>query len=114
MARKVVLVVDDEHQVRELLATILRHLGHIWETACNAAEALRKVENTEFDLVFTDFNMPGMNGYELAREIKSRKQRMPIVLITGRSPGYVPPHIDRILLKPFTVDQLRETISALA
>jgi CheY-like chemotaxis protein len=114
MARKLVLVVDDEHQIRELFGSVLRQLGHVWETACDAAEALRKVENTEFDLVFTDFNMPGMNGFELAQEIKRRKQRMPVVLITGSSPEFVPPHIDRVLRKPFTVDELRETISAFA
>jgi CheY-like chemotaxis protein len=112
MARKLVLVVDDELPIRELLANLLGHLGHVWETACDAAEALSKVEKAEFDLVLTDLNMPGMNGYELAREIKRRKQRMPVVLITGNPPPNVPPHIDRVLLKPFTVEELRATIAS--
>jgi CheY-like chemotaxis protein len=49
MARKRVLVVDDELPVRELLGNMLAHLGHSWEAACNAAEALAKIESTEFD-----------------------------------------------------------------
>jgi CheY-like chemotaxis protein len=112
MARKRVLVVDDELPVRELLATLLGHLGHAWETACNAAEALSKLESNEFDLVLTDLNMPGMNGVELAREIKRRREGMLVVLITGGQPQSLAQDIDRVLLKPISVQELRETIAS--
>jgi CheY-like chemotaxis protein len=112
MARKRVLVVDDELPVRELLGNMLDHLGHSWEAACNAAEALAKIESTEFDLVLTDLNMPGMNGVELAREIKKRKQETPVILITGSQLQNLSPDIDRVLFKPFSAQQLREVIAS--
>jgi CheY-like chemotaxis protein len=113
MAGKRVLVVDDELPVRELLGTMLAHLGHSWEAACNAAEALRKIESSEFDLVLTDFNMPGTNGIELAREIKKRQQRIPVILVTGSQVQDPSPDIDGILRKPFSGQQLREIIAEL-
>ena len=82
------------------------------ETARGAAEALSKLEHTEFDLVLTDLNMPGMNGVELAREVKRRKERMRVVLITGSNPQNITQDIDRVLLKPISVEELKETIAS--
>jgi CheY-like chemotaxis protein len=112
MARKRVLVVDDELPVRELIGTMLVHLGHSWEAAGNAAEALAKIESTEFDLVLTDLNMPGMNGVELAREIKKRKQETPVILITGGPFQNLSPDIDRVLHKPFSAQALRDLVAS--
>ena len=114
MARKRVLVVDDELPVRELLGTMLAHLGHSWEAACDATEALSKIESTEFDLILTDLNMPGMNGVELAHEIKKRNQETPVILITGSHFQSLSPDIDRVLLKPFSAQQFREVIASFA
>ena len=114
MVGKRVLVVDDELSVRELLTTLLERLGHTSETACNAVEALVKVENTEFDLILSDLNMPGMKGDELAREIKRRKKGTPVVLITGSQSQNVSPDFDRVLLKPFAMQELRETLASLS
>jgi CheY-like chemotaxis protein len=112
MAMARVLVVDDELPVRQLLTTFLNHLGHASESACNGPEALLKIEDAHFDLVFTDYNMPGMNGHQLAEEIKRRKPGIPVVLITGGEPQGPSQHIDRMLLKPFSIAKLRETIAS--
>ena len=56
--------------------------------------------------------MPGMNGVELAREVKIRKERMPVLLITGSNPQNITQDIDQVLLKPISVEQLRETIAS--
>jgi len=112
MTKKRVLVVDDEPPVRKLLGDLLGTFGYAWETARDAAEALNKLENGEFDLVLTDLNMPGMNGVELAREVKRRKERMRVVLITGSNPQNITQDIDRVLLKPVSVEDLKETIAS--
>jgi CheY-like chemotaxis protein len=56
--------------------------------------------------------MPGMNGVELAREIKKRKQETPVILITGSQLQNLSPDIDRVLFKPFSAQQLREVIAS--
>jgi CheY-like chemotaxis protein len=111
--QKSVLVVDDEPAVRNLVHALLTQIGHRVEMAGNAQEALGKIENHEFDLVFTDFLMPGMKGDELAREIRKRRPGMPVVLLTGRHPEHSSPEISRVLAKPFSRDDLHETIRAL-
>ena len=113
MAGKRVLVVDDERPFTDLLTNLLGRLGHTAEAASSAAEALSKIEGAEFDLVLTDFNMPVMKGDELAREIKKRKHGMPVVLVTASPPQSLSQDIDRVLLKPFSVRELCETIASL-
>jgi CheY-like chemotaxis protein len=112
MAGLRVLVIDDELTVRQLLTALLGRLGHTSETVSNAAEALSKVEHTEFDLVLTDFDMPGTKGDELAREIKRRRQGIPVVLVTGCELQVPPQGIDRVLFKPFSLQELEATISS--
>lgn len=68
-----VLAVDDAPEIRELLSAILRPYGIDCETAANADEALRRMRECKddpFDLLFVDWRMPGMNGIELAAEIR--------------------------------------------
>ena len=57
--------------------------------------------------------MPGMKGDELANEVKSRKPSVPIVLITGLEPPILSQSFDRVLLKPFSMQALKETIASL-
>ena len=114
MTRKRVLVVDDEPPMREILGNLLGAFGYDWETASDAAEALTKLEHTEFDLVLADLNMPGMNGAELAREVKRRNERMRVVIITGSNPQNLTQDIDRVLRKPISVEELKETIALFA
>jgi CheY-like chemotaxis protein len=114
MVGKHVLVVDDEPPVRELLACLLNRLGHISQTASNGPEALCKLETRDFDLLFVDFHMPGMTGDQLALEIKKRKPEVPVVMITGDPPQHLSNAIDRVLLKPVSLAEIRETISLLA
>jgi CheY-like chemotaxis protein len=108
-----VLVVDDQPAVRELVEALLRHSGHLVVTAESGPEALGKLDCHQFDVVFTDFLMPGMNGTELAREIKKRIPQLPVVLITGQQLERVSPDIALVLEKPFSRDDLKQAIGAL-
>ena len=57
--------------------------------------------------------MPGMNGDELAHEIKKRRPQLPVILITGHQLDRVSPDVSRVLEKPFSRDDLIEAIGAL-
>jgi CheY-like chemotaxis protein len=114
MAGKHVLVVDDESRVRDLLQSLLRRLGHTSQAVAGGGEALGHIEKGSFDLFLVDFNMPEMKGDELAREIKKRKPGAPVILITGTEPARAFPEFDRLLLKPFSLSQLSDTISSVA
>lgn len=81
--RSWILVVDDEEIVRLLFKETLEELGHSVLTAKDAAEGLRLVTQHEFDLVFLDLKMVGINGAELFSRIKAVKPYLPIVIITG-------------------------------
>jgi len=78
-----ILVVDDEEVVRLLFKTILGEVGHHVITAGTAAKGLEAVKEEDFDLVFLDLKMPGMDGAELFRQIKQLKPKLPVIIITG-------------------------------
>ena len=80
---KRILIVDDVEQNRELLESILTSLGHEAETARDGVEALAKLK-LDIDLVLLDVQMPGMDGFEVARRIREDPDvsDIPIVMVT--------------------------------
>ncbi len=78
-----ILVVDDEEVVRLLFKETLEEAGHRVITAEIASKGLELVEHRDFDLVFIDLKMPGMDGAELFRQIKAIKPKLPVTIITG-------------------------------
>jgi PAS domain S-box-containing protein len=79
-----VLLVDDDILVSMGAADMLLDLGHSVTEAPSGAHALKILESDgRFDVVVTDYAMPGMNGFELAQRIKTGHPRLPIVLATG-------------------------------
>ena len=109
------LVVDDEDFVRDLLGEILEGEQCIVELAQDGTEALALFREREFDGVFTDVGMPGMSGWELAREIRQLNKNVPIAIITGwgelvgsheqRAAG-----VDWVIAKPFTAERIAELV----
>jgi two-component system chemotaxis sensor kinase CheA len=80
------LVVDDARTVRELQRSILEHAGYEVETAADGPAALRALAERPADLVLTDVEMPGMDGYALAGAIRDAPElaSLPIVILTSR------------------------------
>jgi DNA-binding NtrC family response regulator len=78
-----ILIVDDDHNITRTLADSLTVSGYIAETAAIAEEGLNKLEVHTFDCVVSDIRMPGMNGVEFHRVIKSKYGDIPVVLITA-------------------------------
>jgi CheY-like chemotaxis protein len=84
-SRRHALVVDDNPDITEMLAAVLRLSGYDVSTAFSAPEALTAAHERRFDVVVSDIGMPGMNGYELARALRSRPEygSARMVAVTG-------------------------------
>lgn len=111
-----ILVVDDEPLICDAVKMMLDFDGHVVETAGNGKEALAKLEKSKFDLVITDFEMPGMKGDELAAAIKGRTPNQPVVMITAyaemlQASGNPLTGVDFVISKPFLLENLREAIA---
>ncbi len=78
-----VLVIDDEEVIRALFKETLEELGHTVIAAETGTEGLALVEEKDFDLVFLDLKMPGMDGVEIFRRIRTVRPRLPVTIITG-------------------------------
>lgn len=82
-AKRHVLVIDDDAVVGRSFNRVLSDKGYEVDTARNGEEALKDIEAQDYDVVFTDIRMPGMDGLEVAERIKARCPWTPIVVITG-------------------------------
>ena len=109
-ARRSVLLVEDNEAVGSFAHHLLDELGQDVTWATGADDALRLLEEREgaFDLLFTDVVMPGMNGVDLAREVRRRWPAVTIVLTSGYSHVLAEDgsHGFKLLQKPYTVDGL--------
>ena len=83
-ALRKILVVDDDPVVGKSFNRVLsQDKGYVVITAQNAAEALERLREQEYDVVFTDIKMPGMDGVELTERVKASRPWTPVVIITG-------------------------------
>ena len=78
-----VLVIDDDAVVGRSFDRVLSDKGYEVSTALSGEEALDTMNNNDFDLVFTDIKMPGMDGLEVSERSKERGPWTPVVVITG-------------------------------
>ena len=78
-----VLVIDDDAVVGRSFDRVLSEKGYEVSTALSGEEALETINETNFDVVFTDIKMPGMDGLEVTERIKARCPWTPVVVITG-------------------------------
>lgn len=82
-ALRKVLVVDDDPVVGKSFDRVLSARGYAVITAENGQEALNKLSRENYDVVFTDIRMPGMNGLEVAERVKASQPWLPVVIVTG-------------------------------
>ena len=78
-----VLVIDDDAVVGRSFDRVLSEKGYEVSTALSGEEAMETINETNFDVVFTDIKMPGMDGLEVTERIKARCPWTPVVVITG-------------------------------
>lgn len=78
-----ILVIDDESSIRFTLGTFLSDEGYEVRTAEDYYKALSLISEMDFDLIFADIILGGKTGIDLLREVKERKLRCPVIIITG-------------------------------
>ena len=105
-----ILVVDDEPQITRVLRTSLQGNGHEVQVAHDGAAALDLYLKRQPDLVITDLSMPGMDGIELTREIRSRAQT-PVIVLSVRNQdsakiAALDEGADDYITKPFSIQEL--------
>jgi DNA-binding NtrC family response regulator len=116
MARKSILVVDDEKNQREILETILSGEGYDVTTASSGEAAMKFVADRHFDLVLTDLKMTGMSGLDLLKQLTDFDRSIIVILLTAH--GSVDSAVDAMRLgafeylqKPYDKEKLLDTIS---
>jgi DNA-binding NtrC family response regulator len=118
MARNIskkILIVDDNPNMSVLLSDILEIFEYEGSQAENGEEALEKLGNDNYAMVFTDLRMPKMDGIDLLKAIKDKHPTMPVVVITGYSIGetqnmLLTQRADGFLNKPFKVNEIKELL----
>jgi two-component system OmpR family response regulator len=118
MAKTRVLIVDDEPNIRDLLATSLRFAGYEIQTAANGAQAVAAVTESEPDIILLDVMLPDMNGFSVTKKLRSAGVQAPILFLTARDD--VEDKItgltvggDDYLTKPFSLDEVVARIQAI-
>ncbi|MFW5870904.1 MAG: response regulator transcription factor [Verrucomicrobiota bacterium] len=117
MNRSHILVAEDDKNIRIGLADMLEGEGYRVETANNGKAALSLIRKKNFDLLILDIMMPGKSGYDVCREVRTRNQSIPIIMLTAKTE-----EIDKVVglklgaddyvTKPFGLKELLARIEA--
>ncbi len=78
-----ILFVDDEQSILDIASEYFQQIGYQVVTAKNGLEAVKILGNENIDCCFTDINMPGMDGLELAEHIRKTDNTIPVIIMTG-------------------------------
>ena len=86
MAKEKILIVDDDHDVVEILRSLLSYKGFTVVAVYDGASALSKVKEEKPDLVVLDIMMPGMDGYNVCETIKTdpETKNIPVIMLTAK------------------------------
>lgn len=113
-----ILLIEDEKKIADTLSKGLKELDYHVETAYDGKIGMRIFESGSFNMIITDINLPGINGYDLCKAIRSRNQHIPIIMLTALSAtddkieGF-DAGADDYLVKPFEFKELLARIRAL-
>ena len=115
---KRILIADDDEQIRELLVFDIQSSGYVVDEAENGEIALKKALENNYDLILLDVMMPKMNGYDVCRNIRLVKPKVPILMLTAKgsltdkTEGF-DVGADDYLVKPFEIQEVLLRIRAL-
>lgn len=112
-----ILLVDDDSTMLYLLGAFLEYKGFAVTTASGGIKALEALEHNKFRMMITDFNMPEMNGVELATWVRKRHADLPVVMVTASSMTHVveaaaEAGISHIVSKPLDLKRLVAVVSS--
>lgn len=115
MSKGKILVVDDDKNIRLLLSQCLEGAGYQVVPAVDGEHALRKMAEDRFDLVMLDMKLPGMDGIQVLRKLRSLNPGQTVVMITAH--GTVETAVEAMKLgaadylqKPFTPEEIRAIV----
>ncbi len=113
---RTILLVDDDALMRRSLAFHMEQAGYKVQTAANAEDAISLVQHTPPDLVILDIGLPGMDGLDALRELKS-EHNLPVIFLTGRRREFdevlgLELGADDYITKPFDVDVVLAHVKA--
>jgi CheY-like chemotaxis protein/predicted regulator of Ras-like GTPase activity (Roadblock/LC7/MglB family) len=114
---KRILIVDDEPNVALMLVAGLEKLGdeYLFEIAYRGDEALSKLQQDPYDLLITDYSMPGMSGLDLAQTVRQISPKTQVVLMTAHGTENLRKTVRNLRLdgyidKPFSIEQIRKIV----
>ncbi len=117
---KRILVVDDDDNLRDLLAAILSQEGRVVDTASNGIDALALLNQNHYDLILSDRNMPGLDGPSLYGSLRTiAPPAIPrVIFMTGNVGGgeyaaFLRGTTEPMLEKPFSLDVVRHMVRVL-
>ena len=115
-----ILIVEDNPVNQKLIAFLLARAGYTYEVAENGAEALRRLDQSQFKLVLMDMMMPIMNGYDATKAIRAnpKLKNLPVIALTanamkGEDEKCRAVGCSDYLAKPYSKDQILNAISIL-
>jgi CheY-like chemotaxis protein len=112
-----ILVVDDNNVCRIVVSKMLSRLGYEVSSADSGENGLSIFLKRKFDIVLSDYEMPGMDGVALACSVKKSSPRTRVVIMTGTGKEIVlsrnSTSVDEVISKPFTLASIDETIKDL-
>ena len=113
-----ILVVDDNNVLRIVVSKMLSRLGYEVSSADSGENGLSIFLKNKFDIVLSDYEMPGMDGVAFACSVKKSSPRTPVVIMTGAGKETVfsrkSTAVDEVISKPFTLAEIDETIQNLS
>jgi PAS domain S-box-containing protein len=112
-----ILVIDDEENIRQTLAEMLRMKGFNVSVASSGEEGLAVFEQEDFEVVFTDLGMPGMSGWQVTETMKRAREDVKVILMTGWGAQIEPMRIresrlDEVLPKPFKFESVMAVLGS--
>lgn len=115
-----ILVVDDDFDHQKYVITVLERIGYTAAGATDGGEALASLADGGFDIVLTDIFMPGTDGIELVKSIKSQRLGVTVIGMTGGYRGVSKPYETvlglmadgQVLRKPFSAGELEYAIKS--
>ena len=110
-----ILAVDDSPSMRQMVSFTLKNAGFNVVEAVDGQDAWEKAGGRSFDLVLTDWNMPGKSGLEVVQAIRAQDAKVPIIMVTteaekARVMQAIEAGVSDYLVKPFTAETLREKL----
>jgi DNA-binding response OmpR family regulator len=112
MPLRTILLVDDDLELRDVVVAILTEPGYTVLTASDGYEALRTLVDRSVDLLITDVKMPGISGFELARQAKLMRPNLHVIYLSGQASGLdrKGPTYGVLVHKPLRAGELLEII----